>query len=67
MTELCVPIKEELECWRPHWKCAASAACAATHVWDHYLANDINEFVQPAAAVQFHHHSVLWENVKSIS
>lgn len=38
-----------------------------THVWNRYLANDINEFVQPAAAVHFHHHSVLWENVKSIS
>lgn len=36
---------------------------AATLVWDHYLANDINEFVQPAAAVQLHHHSVLWEKM----
>lgn len=59
MTELCAPIKEEVECWKPHSECGAAACAAGTLVWDHYLANDINEFVQPAAAVQFHHRSVL--------
>lgn len=57
---------------RPEWNAGRLTRSVVllpglTHVWNHYFANAINEFVQPAAALWFYRHSVLQENVKRIS